>query len=217
MNHPNRLSSEFARKRFIDVTPFLRHALTYPPEKVIELAAEKRAADEPSRSLGTAALIADSIMNSFLQKNERPKHGLPFLRTNLKDVEKILVIVATKYPDMSDEMILQAMSHPETIDAFALLSLRKDHRMLNYIFEHLQDTISLSSNEDAFVINDTALEIESEGCPAAGYTSRHSGDHITEGTVAPLRIFGEFIEWTTRVNLLSDEWKRFRETLMLEK
>lgn len=204
MEKPTRYYAATVKENFVAAVPFIRYALSYQPEPVVPMATEQNELTDDTQLLSIAAFISN-ITESSSEQDVFSKGGHVFLTAGIRDIKQIMTTLLDTHHDSDDEKILRIMSHPNTIDTIALLALRNEDALEDYMDTHLPHTGS-TSTDDAYTITDPLLKIEGAGCPAAGFPTSSS----QEGTVAPLRIFKEFVPWAARVVLASYDWKAER-------
>lgn len=186
---------------YSDVQKLIGRALGYNPEDLIELVNKKRV--KYGETVPTAYIATDIVLGDMLkEKNIDLDNASSFLNYAIHDTGRIVETLAIKYPELDNESLASVMSHRESIDSIALLSLRSSEDMKDYLEFELLHKITLTPEGDSFVImDDTLLPAVTSGCPAAG---SHNG-------VNPRPIFRQVIPWASRVHLLSDEWHKFRK------
>jgi len=207
MERPRRFYRIGSEKRFADITPLMRHALSFSPPEVAELASQRRANRNYATYPSTASLVADIIEDSFKERDLKSKEGRTFLKAALVDIKSVLDVISRTHPHLDNDALLEVMTHPDTVDTIALLALRSTDDLRNYTENHLENTGFVSSI-GSYAIRDSRLQVSHKGCPVAGYVD----SYLQTGAVAPLRIFKETVPWATEVHLLSDKWSRSRKT-----
>lgn len=205
-----RFNSHRSRQLFADVAHFTAYALKLPPETVLQMTNEWRSTYSGEAHLSTPALAGmaiDSLIDPEVPLD--PTAGQLFFVAALEDIASIIDTMKAKYPGLSDDEILTAMSHPTTIDTIALLALRPGTGMHTYINYRLEDD-GVLSDDYAYHLENASLAIGVDGCPAAG----HSHASAQSSVVRPLPIFKQIIPWATQLHLLSDEWQQSKRATM---
>lgn len=182
------------------VSQLIGSALRYNP---VELAAAASAYNRARQEDTPTALFATEhvLLNLDDRLPVKRLEGVQdYLLYAIIDTTKIIDLIAQKYPKLSDDMLRTIMQNTETIDTIALLALRSNGAMDDYIDRELPTHGVLSPEGSSFIIMDPLQPGKTKGCPAAG----------SPQGVDTLPVFRAVVPWATELHLASEEWQAFR-------